>query len=296
MSAAEGSQAFLGMSAVGGSGNATVAFDFRNEGLGMVEDLVNGNGVRGTRSHSKERVRAGLQRINGNLEFQPGPTELSNLLQWIMGGSPTGSGTVSYPFAETLPARDITIDRITKVFSYAGAKCARATFRCSQGTLLNVSVDVVAKTESIGNAGTFPSLTLAAEFPFFMSDLTLVINGTTVTPADFVLTIDNNVDRDRFFNSLTLVTVETQDRVVTFSTNVPYGDFSALYNAGSAGVTLSAVFNNTAGGVLTITSPALVFMRDSPNVPGKDEIMLPISGRCMKSTTNAELAITLAVS
>ena len=44
-------------------------FDFHDENLVMNEEVINANGLRGTRSHNITRCRMGLQRIAGNIRF-----------------------------------------------------------------------------------------------------------------------------------------------------------------------------------------------------------------------------------
>lgn len=278
----------------GGIGNTSTVdqrFDFRSESLTLIEDVVNGNGVRGTRSHSVERLRAGLRRIGGGIELQPSAVEWAYFLQWILGG---GNATVP-ALADTLPSRYVVFDRITKVFTYSGCKVDRATIRATQGNLVSLSLDIVGMNETVGNSGSFPAnLTLdTTTTPFYFGDLAITVGGTTLTPKDFTLTINNAIDRNRFFNSQELVSVETWDRSITFSTMLPYGDFSAIYGSGSPpGAVMNATFTN--GNVsLAFNAPALVFMRDSPNIDGRTEIMLPVSGRLYKSGSTAELLCSL---
>lgn len=277
----------------GGIGaNATVdqRFDFRSESLGLVEEVLNANGVRGTRSHSVERTRASLQRIGGSIELQPSAVEWGYFLPWIFGGGNATAPTL----ADTLSAKYVSFDRITKVFTYGGCKVDRATIRATQGNVVSLSLDIVGMNVTVGNAGSFPSLSLdTSTYPFIFSDLVISVGGTTLTPKDFTLTISNGIDRERFFNSNTLASAETRDRTITFSCMLPYGDMSGLYNGGPPpGAVMNATFTN-GNTSLVFNAPALVFMRDDPNIPGRDEIMLPISGRLFQSGSTKELLCTL---
>lgn len=287
--------AAMGYAAQGGIGvNSTVdqRIDFRSESVGLIEEVINANGVRGTRSQSVEKIRQGLQRIGGTIDLQPTAVEWSYLLPWILGANASGT---NYTLSDTLQARYVSFDRVTKVFTYDGCKVDRATIRCTQGQPLSLSLDVVGLTETIGNAGSFPNITLdTSTGPFTFADANgnMTVNGTTVTPRDWSITISNMLDRDRFFNSNTMASVETRDRSVMVSMTLPYGDQSALYGAGPTGVQMNVTFTNGATS-LFVYCPALVFMRDSPNVSGKEEIMLPISGRAFKTGTTSELRMVL---
>ena len=58
-------------------------------------------------------------------------------------------------------------------------------------------------------------------------DCEIKVGGATIFPEDFTITIDNRIDKGRFFNSYTLVSAIAHDRIITFSTDVSYGDNSA---------------------------------------------------------------------
>lgn len=284
----------LGKGGIGSASPVTSRFDYRNESLKMREELIDANGVRGTRSRSTERTRPGLRRVAGSISLQPNSLEMAYFLEWVMGGTPSGSPAVTYPLADTLPSRFVTFDRVAKVFTYAGCKVDVATFRASQGEPLNLDLQIVGTTETVGNAGTFPALSLdTTTQPFIFSDLALTIGASSsITAKDFELSINNMIDKDRFFTSLDLVSAEALDRAISLKCTLPYGDYTALYNAGGTGVAASATFTN-GGSVLTMTMPAVRYMRESPETPGRVEIMLPITGTVLKSGSTAELSITL---
>lgn len=272
----------------------TKRFDFQSENLTMKEKLVDGNGLRGTLSSDISRVRPSTQVIDGPISFEPNVWEMDELLEWILGGTPSGSGTVTYPVADTALTRYVTIDRKAKVFTYAGVGVDQATFRGSQGSTLSLDLMCVAKTETVANEGTFPSLSInTASGPWIFEELTLVINSVTVQAKMFEMTINNRIDRQRFFNSLTLTDVVKHDREVMFSTSVPYYDYLALYAAGEGGVTVTATFTNGSN-VLAFSLVAVAFPRIGPNVPGRQEIMLPIRGQAFASGATKEIVTTIA--
>lgn len=295
MAAAVGALAQLGIDS---SSPITKSFDWEDEDFGLTEDFLDINGTRGTRERAIERNRAGLQHLDGTIGFRPTAVEAQLLLPWALGASPSGSGTITYALAETLPSRYVVMDRVAKVFTYSTVKVDQMVLSCSQGQPLDMSLGLVGISESIGNAGTFPSpLTIdITTQPWIMSDLALTVDGTTVNPRQLSITLNNYIDRNRFFNGLTLASVETHDRRVMFSTQLPYGDYYALYNTGAAGVACVATFTNpTTSDILTITMPKVALPRRKPTGTNRGgEIMLPLSGQAMKSGTTASLTITVA--
>jgi hypothetical protein len=271
----------------------TKRFDFQAADVVLAEDFVDTNGLRGTRARAVERLRQGNRRVGGPLRLQPTAVEMANLLAWIMGGSPTGSPTVTYPLADTLADRYVVIDRGSKVFSYNGCRVNRATFRGAQGQPLDLTLDVVGIDETLGNSGTFPALTLdVTTVPFMFTDLVFVLNAVTVQALEVEITIDNAIDTNRFFNSQIATALIATDRHVTLNTRLSYGDQSALYGTGVGGVAATATF--TAGGqVLTFTFAKVAFPRHSPPTRGREEVMLPLQGTCYKSGSTLELITSL---
>lgn len=298
MSAAIGT---LGKLGIGAASPVTYALDFQSEGIVKRQESVNGNGVRGTRSHTVERTRAGLQRIGGPLSLQPNSADIHQLLPWVLGTNGTVvSGTnKQYILAEGVQSRYVTVDRHAKVFTYATTGVDRCTIRGDQGALVGFDLDLIAATESVGNAGTFPAIyTDVTTNPFILSDLTLSVNSTSVTAKGFEVSISNDIDRDRFFNSNTLTALVARDREVTFKTRLPYGDFTALYDLGAAtGIAVTATLTNGTS-VMVVTMPKVVFPPMSPRVEGRTEVMLDLEGRAYRygdpsDATKAEIIVTL---
>lgn len=279
----------------------TAAFDFVSESLMLDESIINANGIRGTRDESTERFRPGNIVVGGSLSLRPTPVELALLLPWMLGGTTSGSGTVTYNIGETLTQRFVVIDRVSKVYTYAGCAVDGFTIRARQGEAMELELRLVGQTETVGNAGTFPALNLdVTTAPFVFSDLVFTLNSTTLTFPEVEFSMENMIDRDRYMNSRTLTATVPMDRKNSLKTRVPTGDHQALYNAGlsqsgvNAGVSASLVFTN-GGSVFTITMPKVTFPRKSPNVGGKNEIFMPIEAIPAKSGTGTpSVTMTLA--
>src|SRR5579872_3094307 len=166
----------LGVQAALTTGHITAGgIDFQSESLVMKEEIVDTNGLRGTRARSVERLRNGIQRIGGQIHLQPTPVELALLLKWCFGGNTSGSPTVTYPLADSLQSMFIEIARDNGSFGadfvYGGAYVDKVTFRGSSGGPLDVLIDVLAQTETKNAAGTYPSLVLdTTTKPFIVPD------------------------------------------------------------------------------------------------------------------------------
>ena len=285
MSAAQGSQAKFG---IGTTSTVDQAYDFKSESIACTEDFYDPDGIIGSREHLSERVRTNIRHIGGPVTLEPNSIELANLLPWILGANASGT---TFALSDTLPSRYVSIDRITKVFTYSGCVVNRATFSASEGGPLVVNLDLVGVDETVNNAGTFPSLTIStAAGPYMLSDLACTVGGTTYNFREFSITIDNMLET-RFLNSLTATSITPRDRMTSVMLRGPYADQSALYGLSVAGVAVVATFTNSTLSTV-FTMPAVQFPRRSPTVPGKSEIYLPLQGIARKSGSTASLTVT----
>lgn len=293
MSASRGTMGQLGIDTVS---PVAQRFQYISEDLVNNEEKIDAGGIVGSRDYDIARVRGGPQKIAGPIIFQPTAVELAALLPWILCGTTSGTPVVSYFLGNDSAERHVAIDRVGKVFNFVGVGVDVATLTCNQGEALRLTTNCVAKTESVANAGTFPAIDFDSDTgPFILSDLVMTVNAVTVTPKNLTLTINNMIDKERFFNSNTLSDIVMLDRIVTFSTLLPYGAHEALYGAGGdAGVQVIATFTNGAA-ELVITLPKVVLPKRGPNTPGRVEIMLPLEGKAYRNyvTPTATILCTL---
>lgn len=287
---------FQGQLGISANNPVDVRYDFVSEHLALDETFLDLAGLRGTLARPVERERQGNRRVSGPIVLEPTAVELAAILPWLMGGTPSGSGTVTYPLADSLVDRYITVDRGSKVFTYNGCRPASWTLHGTQGEPLRLTINVVGKDETPGNSGTFPSLSLdTSTAPFIFTDLALVINSVTVQCPEFEVSCDWGVDTNRFFNSQTATALIATDRHIKVNTRLPYGDDSTSYNLGVAGVAGTATFTGAGTAVLTMTFASLIFPRKSPTVGGRQEVLLPLQGEAKKTGSTLELVTQLHV-
>jgi hypothetical protein len=210
-------------------------------------------------------------------------------MEWCLGGTPT---TTTYPLGDTLRGRSVQVDRVAAVHTYSGVHVNSATFRGSQGEPLALELDLIGQDEVTSISFT-PTVTIDGTVtPFMFHDAVISIAGSTYNARSAAVTVNNAIDGERFFNSQTLTQVNPQDRQVSVQYLVPYGDATALYNTGAAGVASTITFTN--GNVsLVFTFVKVAFPRRSPTVPGRSEVMHELNGMAYQSSTTKELVVTL---
>lgn len=262
--------------------------------------LIESEGIRGTRSRTKERVRRGLINVGGSVVLHPSPTELDALLPVILGATET---TDTFALAEALPEFDFMIDTGAKVYDFANLKVNTATFRGSSGQPLEVELDMIGKTVTEGNSGTFPALTFDTDTMFVFSDSTFTYDtsssGADYEILDFELTIDNLVEA-RFGNSTTATSIDATDRRVTLAVTTPWtatdgegSDNTALYSVSSvAGSDGSLALVNGNQSLTFAFANMKLAPASTPIVDGRGEITKAITYNIYKSNTTNELIVT----
>lgn len=266
--------------------------DIVSETLTAEHSLTESEGVRGTRSRTEERVRRGLVNVGGNLTTHPSPTELDVLLYPIMGTAKTTSNV--FALAETIPEFDFMVDKVAKVYDFQDLKVNSATFSGSPGQPLELALDLVGKTMTEGNAGTFPAVTPDTDSMYVFTDSAFTYNSTEYEINDFNLTIDNLVETRFGSGSVTATSIDATDRRVTLTVTSPFtSSETALYTFSSvAGADGSLVLTNGSQ-VLTFAfanmklAPAV-----TPVVNGRGEIMQQLTFNIYKSGSTAELITT----
>jgi hypothetical protein len=288
-------QGYASKVAVGDALPVNFRFEFSDENIVCDHTHLQTDGIRGTRQHIGDNVVSGTRRVGGTIKTKPTPAFLAKFLPYILGG--TGSGGTNgtqYLLEETLPSFNLVKDCVTKVFTYSGMVVNKATFRGRKGEEVELELDLQGIDESVGAAGSFPTLTISTEqpFAFFASASGVTINGVgSRLMDDFELTIDNKLDLERFNNSQVRTALPPQDQEIEFKCTVPFTtDDVDLYNMSLPGLAASLVFVNGSK-TIAFNMGCLQVPSKTPVVPGKHEIMLPLQGFARKLSSVDSLVI-----
>lgn len=222
----------------------TRQFEALSCGIGKQGALVESVGMRGSRSHIAESVNDGPYTVGGPIVIEPRPDDLTLLLPWIMGSTFSGTTIIT---GDTLTDRFVTVDKIVKVYTYAGCRVNTAKFSSSAGQNLRLELDVQGTTETEANAGTFPAIsgTLSALQPYIHHQGVITLDSTVRPIDNLSLTINNNLILDRFLGSQTRTELPSGDLVVTLEMDNPFtADDLGLYDLAVAGITGSVVYTN----------------------------------------------------
>jgi hypothetical protein len=277
----------LGYSAAG-AGTATVEFEFaEGSTLGLSEQFVDTNQIRGTLSHGSERVRRGVRRVDGSLVMAPTAVELATLLPMILGAAASGT---SYALADTYTAVDLYGVRDSTVYTYDDVAVETATFYATEGGPMQVTLSVVGKDEAASGSMGAVAVDTTTQ-PFVLADAVVTVNGSAREVSSFELTVQNVLEV-KYRNSLTPTQIKKIDRIVTLSLPISLGTDSNLYGSALAGVAATVVLTN---GTVSLTfSLAAVQAPKEPLPFGQRGILdFPWRGVARKSGSTLELVTTL---
>ncbi|AWM38134.1 hypothetical protein GobsT_37730 [Gemmata obscuriglobus] len=273
-----------------GSGVTTATHEFEfleGSTLGLSENFIDTNGIRGTRSHSSERVRRGTRRVDGQIILAPTPVELAVWLPLILGGTPSGT---SYPLGENLPLFNLFGVRDGTVYTYSDCVVTNATFSASEGGPMQLSLTIIGKDETQSGSAGAATIDLTTQ-PFVLHDAVVSVGGSNREVASFSLAIDNVVEA-KFRNSATITQLKATDRNVTVDLPVSLGTDAALYGSAVGGVATTLTLTN--GGCSLTFSMTKVQAPKQPLPFGQRGILdLPWRGVARKDGATPELTTTL---
>lgn len=271
--------------------SSSEAYEFLSESIQKVGTILDTNGLRGTRSHHSAKTATGPYEVGGDITMNPDPAGLDLWLPRILGAAESND---TFAVADTLPAFGLLIDRVGSKFEYTDCLVNRATFRASQGGLLEMILNIMGRTEVVGTAGSsLPAVGAAANnAPYAMTQGVLTLASGAREFEDFELVIDNAIER-KFRNSVTATSLVPTDRIVTLKMNGPFtsGTLSALYAQALAGATGTLVFTNGQMST-TFTFATLQVPAKSPVISGRGEIIMPLEMTARMASTTREIVVT----
>lgn len=252
----------------------------------------------------------GYERCSGGLQLE-GYFEgaLPLLLKHAMGSvGSAGADPYTHTFAldRDLPVglgveiakADVEAD---EVFRYDGCLVNSLSLTFAPESMAVVDVGLIAKTRTTGvarsGAPSFPG-----DYPILFSDFTsLQVAGiSSIAAKQFSLTINNNLDADRFFMSRALSRPERKTwREVTGSFVVEFDslDWADALKAGTEG-TFALIFTSGTRSITIQSSggPTTFVTEGEPQVNGEGMLEQTVNFTCLSSDGTNEVAVTMITS
>lgn len=291
-----GSVTALAKLGIGAADPVNTALQFAVFDPNVVDEQTDTNATRGTFFKDSNRILQNRIMVTPRFSSEPTAPEMAVLLEWIMGGTPTGTTTKTYPWSDTPLARYLHFKpKAGEEWFISQCAVDNALMQASVGGALGFDIDGVA----IGYDDTrtnFPSLTYDQTLqPFILSQLALTVAGVDRKPRSISMQVIGGIDRDRYLNSRNLTALQRVNGGFMFSFEVPSGDNAAgFWKAGVDDVAGSAVFTNAStGAVLTWDIPAMRWAPTSPTHEPGGEGFIRINALPVRVSTATPITITL---
>lgn len=277
---------------------SSARLEFLSSDLKEAIDILQDDGIRGTRTRNSERIVLGNVHIGGSITLQPSVAELEGLMPYILG---TATNAGSYVVADDLPNLYLLMDLVTKVVTWTCA-VTKATFSSGPGEKLTLKLDLVGSIATYGAAGTFASASIPAidnNPPYRMADLGsgITINSIAYLVDQFELSIDNKIV-PTFLVGVNATDLKSTDRVVNLHLRTKYTSVeAALQTDQRAGTTRACTlaFTNAASQAMTFTLPSLIAPPESVIVESKEgKLRLTSNYQCYGlGASTKEIVVTL---
>lgn len=256
-------------------------------------DIIQDEGIRGTRARALERLAQGQKHVAGSIVMEPTPVEVALVLPYCVQSS---TGTT---LTDALQDVTVILDTITKKYTYSG-RFTKITFSGEPGQKVRMKLDFVGYSLTVASTsltGT-PDITVR---PYLFSDSGsgLTIASTAYSIDQFELSIDNRIV-PTYMQGQVATDLEPTDRIVTLNAQVKYTSTEqGLLTTAQAGpvagtpLTGSIAFTNGSNS-MTFTFASLVVMSQSvvaPNRAGK--FRLPLNMQAYKASTTLEVVPVL---
>jgi len=277
-------------------------YEFLSENLKLIEDFIYTNGISGTRSERVEQTRRKTRYVKGVITMNVSPTYLVNILPRAFGAAATGGlSAQTFALAETVPAFGVLINRIAGVFECNNCYINRLLLSGDQvapddekPNFITMSLEIFGMSETdIASAPALPSVSLptTADYQYYVyDDMVATLVGATRELKNWKFMINNFLE-PRWVGSATPTAWSARHRKVTLECSNPFTPSDiALYNQLYTGYAGSLAFTN-GNLATTFTFGALQVPRESPNVPGKVELDLPLTMSARMTGSTREVSV-----
>lgn len=284
------------MVAAGGTFNGSAKrFPVVRDTIGLDNEKLDGDGTTGTRSLYDVLTRDGVDRVAGQIEFNPTHNIFDTMLPYMLGGSEASD---TFPVADTLPDFDRLKDMSGEIVKHTGLKVSKSALTFGPG-LLKLTLDCIGKAETASGLS-WSSAALGTDdldIPYAFQDCVISINSGTRKIRQGVLTVENNCEAIYSSGSVTAEEIRSQgSRIVTLASTHPTSstEWTQLYNGTSgstATITMTCV-GSLYTGITTITLRKLRAPKKCPVFESKGEIFYVPVWQARHDGTNAEISIT----
>ncbi len=262
------------------SGATAARFEVVSSTVKKQGEVLDSQGLLGTRTRREDRTRAGLIRVGGQLAFDVNPLMMDYFVPYILG---TLEATDAFHTSDTMLAFDMLHDPFgtgALAIKYTELYVNRMSLRFAPG-IMRMTLDVIGK--SITTAQTFDAAALGATaatcapYVFYDTASGFSIQSATTEIVEGELTIDNGLDV-QFRNSQTATSIRATDRTVSLAASIPLTATTFAANFGDKAAVDATIVITNGTVVTTFTLNNFKCPDEGYEVNGKGEVVLKLTG------------------
>jgi len=282
-------------------------YDFLSEDIGVGERIIGGRAITGSRSQYAGATRLGHTTVGGNLRTYTSAGDLDFWLPRILGAAEAANVFDVSDSLATNGQFGMLIDRVGGIFQYVNCFVDKAYWRAQAGPtdgeaeVVEQVLSIVGTREHLGTSwpGSPPTFSAGGNrAPLIMADAVLTVGATPFYMKSVVILVDNQI-QPRWVNSITPTALCPSDRIVMVRAVLPFtAAADAVFGAAmyqhpnqATGVAATIVFTHGSF-VTTFTFTSLQWVKTTPQVRGKTEIVLQVDFQARKTDTASELVVT----
>jgi hypothetical protein len=275
--------------------SGATGFPFFSESLKRLETIEVPDVITGSREENSERARYGPNFFGGWLVLACNPADWATIMPWILGSDAVGT---TFARADTLQTFGVLVDKGEIVLELQDCVVNQCIIEGSQGgpgraNWLRCALQIYGKGDSTGTA--YPALSLAVTggyVPFVFEDCVFTLGGSARKPKAFKLHLHNHVQM-RYVNSVNPSTLCPSRRTINLFVGTPFdSEHVDLYDQALAGAAGSLAITNGAVST-TFNFATLQVPAETPEIPGKVEIDLPLKMTARKVGSTPSLSVTI---
>ena len=239
-------------------------------------EIVQDEGIRGTRSRVLERLAQGNKHVAGTITMEPTPAEMAAIFQYVAN---SGAGNT---LTDAMQDVTVIVDSITKKYTFLG-RFNTLHLTGEPGKKVQCHIGFIGKTCTVAATSLSGTPDITAR-PYMFSDVGsgITIGSTTYAIDKFDIGIDNKIE-PTFMMGQTATDLEPTDRIVTLGFQTKYNAAEdALLVIEQAGPVIAspltgsiALSNSTSSNSITFTFGALVATSNTVTIPNKKHLRLP---------------------
>lgn len=258
------------------------------------KQIVEDDGLRGSRTRQLERVAMGQTHIGGSITMQPTPADIALILPFVF-----NSASPAVTLTDIMQDVTVVMDTFTELSTYVG-RFSKMTLSGSPGKKIDLKLDFVGKSATFAGGGSLSTAPDVTNRPYMFSDAgatAMTINSVAYSIDKFELVVDNKIT-PTYMSGLLPTDLEPSDRVCTLGIQTRYTTEQTLLTLAQAGPVIASPLAGSLGftngtNSISFLWAAMLAQSETVAIQGRQNLRLPLNYNLYGVSTTKEMITTL---